>query len=211
MTLHIQNTMRILFQGDSITDCSRNWFGTNVMGNGYASMAAAHLQTRYKEKNITCINRGVSGDCVSDLLRRWQKDCLSLKPDMVSILVGVNDLWQAYEGITGQENEVFYNNYHEILQRARDTLHPQFIICEPFLLPVSDDIIAMRQDLAVKIDLIKQLAAEFDAAYVPFDTMFTDALKNTSPSYWAGDGVHPTQAGHALMAKEWVFRVIGKE
>lgn len=209
--LQLTDNMRILFQGDSITDCSRSWFANDSLGNGYVSLVASHLQTHYPGKNITCINRGVSGDCIDDLRRRWNKDCLKLKPDVLSILIGVNDAWQSFGALSTRDDEAFYNDYYEILKQTKEQLNPRFVLCEPFLLPVSDDIVTVRQTLDAKIVLIKQLAAEFNAIYVPFDTMFSEALKNTRPSYWAGDGVHPTSAGHALMAKEWILRVLGNK
>lgn len=178
------------------------------MGYGYAQLASSELLTAFADLDLKCINRGVSGDCIEDLVYRWKTDCLELKPDVVSILVGINDVWQAYQGITTKDNAIFYELFREILQKTKETINPQFILCEPFLLHVSEEVLPWREDLNEKISLIKKLAEEYNAVFVPFDRMFTEVSKEKAPSYWAPDGVHPTHAGHALMAKEWIAHVV---
>ncbi len=209
MPVQLKKDMTILFQGDSITDCFRGSFGCGEMGGGYASMASAELSERFPELKPAFINRGISGDCIEDLYYRWQRDCLDLKPDIVSILVGINNVRQEYEGLRDADNSTFYTTYYQILQRTRETVNPQFIICEPFLLNVSKQVLPLRKNLDEKIKIIKKLAEEFRAVFVPFDTLFTEASKKAKPSHWAPDGVHPTPAGHTLMAREWVAQVIG--
>ncbi len=204
MPVNLKKNMTILFQGDSITDCCRSTSGLDDMGFGYAYMASSSLSARYPDLNLTFLNRGVSGNCIHDLLSRWERDCLVLKPDVVSILVGINDTWQAYEGMIPEDNNLFFERYREILQRTKEAFNPQFILCEPFLLHVSEEVVELRASLDQKISLIQKLAEEFNAEYVPFDAMFTKASQETDPSYWAPDGVHPTPAGHALMAEQWI-------
>ncbi len=207
MAINLKKDTTILFQGDSITDCCRNVSGLDEMGFGYAYMASSSIRAHYSDLNLTFINRGVSGNCIHDLLHRWERDCLQLKPDVVSILVGINDTWQAHEGLIADDNQIFYNHYHEMLQKTKEVCNPQFILCEPFLLHVSKEVVDLRESLDQKIIGIRKLAEEFSAVYVPFDTMFTEASEKTDPSYWAPDGVHPTPAGHALMAEEWIKSV----
>lgn len=208
MPIKLIKNSTILFQGNSITDCGRDPFGGSDMGFGYAHVASSELIAVFPDLNLKCINRGISGNCIEDLLYRWEVDCLQLKPDVVSILVGINDVWQAYQGINTKDNAIFYELYREILQKTKETISPQFILCEPFLLHVSEEVLPWREDLNEKISLIKKLAEEFNAVFVPYDRMFTEASKEKNPSYWAPDGVHPTQAGHSLMAKEWIAHVV---
>ncbi len=196
--------MTFLFQGDSITDCCRSTSGLDDMGFGYAYMASSSMSARYPGLNLTFINRGVSGNCIHDLVNRWERDCLVLQPDVVSILVGINDTWQAHEGLIADDSQLFVDRYREILQKTKEACNPQFILCEPFLLHVSEEIGALRESLNRKISGIGKLTEEFNAEYVPFDLMFSKASEKTDPSYWAPDGVHPTPAGHALMAEQWI-------
>ena len=132
-----------------------------------------------------------------------------LKPDVVSILVGVNNTWPRYFSNDITNEEAFFNDYHAILQSTVDALNPLLILCEPFILNVSKDIKAWREDLDPKIEVVRKLAKKFSAILVPFDKMFAEASKEKDPAYWAEDGVHPTLAGHELMAKEWLRCVVG--
>ena len=211
MPIELKSNMTILFQGDSITDCDRGWYGYGEMGYGFANIAATRLYKEYPELNLSFVNRGISGDRVEDLLARWDGDCIQLKPDVISILVGVNNTWPRYFSNDITDEEAFYNDYHAILQKTVDALNPLLILCEPFILNVSKDIKAWREDLDPKIEVVRKLAKKFSAILVPFDTMFEEASKKENPAHWAEDGVHPTQAGHELMAKEWLRCVIGKE
>lgn len=209
MAIKLNQGMTILFQGDSITDCGRGQVGEGSMGYGYAYMASSWMSAKYAELDICFFNRGVSGDRVEDITGRWDRDCIRLKPDVVSILAGVNNTWPRYTNDDMAFDESFYNDYYSILKRTHDKLDPQIILCEPFILHISDEIMAWREDLDPKIEIVRKLAKEFDALLVPFDTMFQEASKRVKPAYWATDGVHPTPAGHALMAQQWLKYVIG--
>ncbi len=209
MAITLTKNMTILFQGDSITDCGRGQVGEGEMGYGYAYMASSWMSARYAELGLRFMNRGISGDRIEGIARRWDRDCIRLKPDVVSILAGVNNTWPRYLNDDATPDDSFYNDYYSILKKTRDTLNPQIILCEPFILYISDDIMAWRDDLDPKIEIVRKLATEFDALLVPFDTMFQEASKRANPSYWATDGVHPTPAGHALMAQEWLTCVSG--
>jgi lysophospholipase L1-like esterase len=203
--------MTILFQGDSITDCGRMESFLDSMGSGYAYMVSSFLCAQYPGLHLKFINRGVSGNCIDDLVGRWDRDCLDLRPDVVSVLIGINDTWRhcTYDSIAS--SEMFEEAYRGILNRTKETCDPVFILCEPFLLHVSGEAEAFRDELDKRIDIVKKLKDEFNALYVPFDTMFTEASQDVDPAYWAPDGVHPTPAGHALMAKEWIRCVAGDE
>jgi lysophospholipase L1-like esterase len=201
--------MTILFQGDSITDCLRAEM--SPMGRGYAYLASALLTARYPELRLTMINRGVSGNKTCDLVKRWKKDCLDLEPDLLSVLIGVNNTWRRYDSNDYTPPEQFYREYHSLLTEARDRLDCQLVLGEPFVLPVPEDRKQWREDIDPKIHIVRDLAREFDAILIPYDGIFAAASTRVDPAYWAEDGVHPTDAGHALMAESWIAAVTGEQ
>ena len=185
----------ILFQGDSITDCGRIWDNPENLGDGYVRLLTTMLQDKYPKYEFKFINRGVSGDKVRDLVSRWDVDCISLQPDWLSILVGINDT--LITPITEFEEE-----YQTLLRRTTDELESRIIICEPFL--ISGDNNAYREDLNPKIEVIRKLAKEYNTDLVPLDKIFHEACSLKTPEYWAPDGVHPSPEGHALIAISWI-------
>ena len=206
----------ILFQGDSITDCGRpreeeDWH----LGLGYASFIGARLGQLHPKLNLQFLNRGISGDTVPLLQARWQAECLDIKPDWVSILIGVNDACSA--GLTvadGGETADYEAGYRDLLTQARD-LGAKLIIIEPFLLDTQheyDDLAAtaaIRKQIDPIIASARKLAEEFEAVYVPMDSIYANACQDgVSPAYWAPDAIHPSQPGHSLMAESWL-EVVG--
>lgn len=185
----------ILFQGDSITDCGRSWDDPENLGDGYVRLLSTMLPDKYPKHEFKFINRGVSGEKVRDLVSRWDVDCISLQPDWLSILVGINDT--LITPITEFEEE-----YQTLLRRTTDELESRIIICEPFL--ISGDNNAYREDLNPKIEVIRKLAKEYNTDLVPLDKIFHEACSLKTPEYWAPDGVHPSPEGHALIAKSWI-------
>ncbi len=185
----------ILFQGDSITDCGRNWDDPDNLGDGYVRLLTTMLSDKYPKHEFKLINRGVSGDKVRDLVCRWDIDCISLQPDWLSILVGINDTL-----ITPIAE--FEDEYRTLLRRTTNKLNSRIIMCEPFLL--SEDNNAYREDLNPKIEVIHKLTKEYDTVLVPLDKIFNEACSLRTPEYWAPDGVHPSPEGHALIAKSWI-------
>lgn len=185
----------ILFQGDSITDCGRSWDDPENLGDGYVRLLSTMLPDKYPKHEFKFINRGVSGEKVRDLVSRWDVDCISLQPDWLSILVGINDT--LITPITEFEEE-----YQTLLKRTTDELDSRIIICEPFL--ISGDNNAYREDLNPKIEVIRKLAKEYNTDLVPLDKIFHEACSLKSPEYWAPDGVHPSPEGHTLIAISWI-------
>lgn len=200
--------MRILFQGDSITDVGRDRSDFKDLGNGYVKIISEMMKSRQVGDKIECLNRGISGNRVLDLQERWQEDCIDLKPDILSILIGVNDVWRRYDSDDPTSLEAFEAGYRDILRRFRALSHGKLVILEPFLLHVSDERASWREDLDPKRVVVATLAQEFDALYIPLDTYFSKASENKAPSYWAADGVHPTKAGHKMMAEIWIEKVV---
>jgi len=180
----------ILFQGDSITDC--------------------HRQKKRKTAN-DAFNRGISGNRVPSLQQRWDKDCIALKPNVLSILVGVNDIWHKLNGKYKGTTESYRVEFTELLAETKRQLpETTIVICEPFALKVG----AVTNKWFPEFDDRRQVAREVcDAAgatWVPFQSMFDQAIEAGPPAkYWAADGVHPSMAGHALMAATWQKVVLG--
>lgn len=199
----------LLFQGDSITDCGRRTPEGRPLGRGYAYMVCARLLARFPQYGLTCINRGVSGDRVKDLVARWHHDALDIAPHVISILVGINDTWRAFDSGDPTTGDAFYREYTRILTRITDHCAPQLVLCEPFVLPWPEDRRHWRTDLDEKIHAVRQLSREFGALLVPFDGVMAAACTRAPARYWAEDGVHPTAAGHALLADTWMDYAIG--
>lgn len=199
----------VLFQGDSITDAGRIREEKYNLGAGYAMMAAALFSATYPEKNVKFINIGIGGNRVKDLKDRWVEDCIQLNPAIISILVGINDCWRRYDSNDPTTVEQYKEDYRYILQQIRDKTDAKIILCEPFLLPVPEDRKQWREDLDPKINAVRELAREFNTHFLPLDGIINKASVYKEPSFWAEDGVHPTNAGHALIAKEWLEVVKG--
>jgi acyl-CoA thioesterase I len=195
---------RILFTGDSITDCGRIREDAGHLGFGYAAFTAAHLQARLAAPELKIFNRGISGNRAGDLLARLQPDLLDLKPTVVSILIGINDTWRRYDSNDPTDAATFERNYRTVLENIATHLKARVVLLEPFLLHVPEDRYAWREDLNPKIDVVRKLAVEFGAELLPLDGLFAQAATQAPAAYWAGDGVHPSAAGHALIAETWL-------
>jgi lysophospholipase L1-like esterase len=194
---------RILFTGDSITDCGRDRGNPESLGSGYAALTAAHLQARLASPELKIFNRGISGNRVVDLLGRAQEDLLALRPTVVSILIGINDVWRRYDSNNPTDAASYERDYRKLLEKISD-IKARVVLLEPFLLHVPDDRYAWREDLNPKIDVMRRLAVEFGAELLPLDGLFAQAATQAPAAYWCPDGVHPSAAGHALIAETWL-------
>jgi len=204
--------MTVVFQGDSITDAGRNKESqspnsSSGLGRGYAYLASAQLLARQPKQNWTCHNRGISGNKVFQLADRWKEDCLDLKPDVLSILIGVNDYWHTlthdYKGTV----DVYEEDYRNLLKLTKAALPDvRFIIGEPFSLQGGTAI--EPADWYPMFDryrrAAKKIADEFDAVWIPYQQIFDEALADADVEYWCPDGVHPSVAGNYLMADAWL-------
>lgn len=207
--LVIDNEEIVLFQGDSITDAGRDYRNEDGLGTGYAMMAASWFSAMHPEKNVKFLNRGISGNRVTDLCARWEEDCIGIKPSLVSILIGINDCWRRFDRQDPTSVEQFESNYRVILESVQEQLKARIVLCEPFVLPYPKDREMWREDLDPKIHVVRKLAKEFEATFVPLDGIFAAAAAKRHPSFWAPDGVHPSPAGHALIAQNWLTAVSG--
>lgn len=206
----------VLFQGDSITDAGRdkrqedNANNGRALGSGYAYLLAAHLLCERADANLKIYNRGISGNKVFQLADRWDKDCLALKPNVLSILIGVNDIWHKLNGKYDGTVEVYERDYRALLERTKQALPAvKLVICEPFVLRTG----AVNEKWFPEFDgfraSAKKVATEFNTVFVPFQSAFDEAVKKAPPAHWAGDGVHPTMAGAYLMGETWLAAVSG--
>ena len=195
MSKQFKENSVILFQGDSITDCGRNREDRDSLGDGYVNLIEGTLAGNHSQSNLKLINRGISGDKIRDLQLRWDADCMNISFDILSILVGVNDTL-----ITPAE--LFEEEYRMLLKRTTGDLNSTIILCEPFMLLGDNN--AYRDDLDTKIEIVHRLSEEFSTLLLPLDKIFRKSCSLHPPEYWAPDGVHPTPAGHALIAKSWI-------
>jgi len=200
----VQDGDLVLFQGDSITDAGRERANPEHLGYGYAQFAAAWFQALYPAKRVQFLNRGIGGDRIKDLQARWQTDCLALRPAWISLLIGINDTWRRYDQNEETSAAAYEEMYRGLLDQVRTNCNARLILCEPFVLHTSPDRQSWRADLDPKIAAVRRLANEYDALCVPFDSLFAQAATQRAPAFWAADGVHPTAAGHALMAQAWL-------
>ena len=198
----------ILFQGDSITDCDRQRDGKFDMGAGYANLLASMLLYEMPEMNLTFYNRGISGNRIIDMYARFKEDGFNLKPNIISILIGINDVWHEFSRGVGVNATKFEKIYDMLLDEAK-SINPntKFILLEPFVLegglPIGDyktwvEVLKERQEI------VQNLAKKYDAVFVPLQNEFNKACTIKQDTYWLWDGVHPTPAGHMLIAQNWM-------
>jgi lysophospholipase L1-like esterase len=204
----------ILFQGDSITDAGRkkddlNHNTAGAFGNGYAMIAASKLLFEGADKNLKIYNRGISGNKVYQLAERWEKECIDLKPTVLSILIGVNDYWHFHNGKYAGTIKTYKDDYTALLNRTKEKLPDvKLVIGEPFAVKgikaVDEKWFPAFNDYRAAA---KEIAEKFDAVFIPYQRIFDKAQETAPGVYWTGDGVHPTLAGAHLMAHAWMEAV----
>jgi lysophospholipase L1-like esterase len=199
-----------LFQGDSITDGNRGRSEdpNHILGHGFAFSIASSLGAEYPKRNLSFMNRGTSGDTIAALTSRWQSDTLDIKPDVINILVGINDILFRINSGKHTGPSTLKQELKALLEATRQSLpHTKIVLCEPFILPVG--MVEKSRDLWFKEigelqKSVKSLADEYMCIFVPFQKMFTKAVTLAPAEYWIWDGIHPTYNGHGLMAREWL-------
>lgn len=205
--LQLKKGSVILFQGDSITDADRDdkmdvANSEKSLGKGYAMMAAGELFRAHPELNLQIHNRGISGNKIPDLAARWDKDAIALKPDILSILIGVNDLWHtfAFGSKYKATAEDYEKGFRELIARSQKEIPGvKIVICEPFTTRTSDDF----KPLADYRAIAQKIAKDLSLTFVPFQAAFDEAVKAAPAAFWLWDGIHPSPAGHALMVETW--------
>ncbi len=197
------------FQGDSITDGGRWRTGqdfNHIMGQDYGYILAGELGAAFPNRDLTFVNRGISGDRVLDLAARWQQDTLALRPNVLSVLVGINDTLAT--GDRAESVEQFEATYDKLLaQTIAELPGVKIVLGEPFLLPVGKHRTNYEAELAEvrkRQQVVAGLAAKYRLAEVHYQALMDSATLHAPPDHWSWDGVHPTYAGHWLMAQEWL-------
>lgn len=209
--------MKILFQGDSVTDAGRTGCSYENLGRGYPLFVAGKLLSRYPEKKFDVVNRGISGNRVVDLYQRWKADALNLNPDVISILIGINDTWHERAFNNGVEVDRAEKVYRELVRWTLEAKPGvKLVLCEPFMFPLckagegyscGENWAAADSwdaEVAERRAFTRKIADDFGLPFVPFQSVLDEALKTAPAPHWLGDGVHPTVAGHALLADAWI-------
>ncbi|PZD95278.1 lysophospholipase [Paenibacillus sambharensis] len=204
----------ILFIGDSITDGARGRTDdpNHILGHGYVFMIAGRLGLELGGGSPQVVNRGISGDRVSDLYARWNEDAISVGPDILSILVGVNDAWAWAHGDPRGATDRFGRAYSHILEETREVLpDTRIVLCEPFILKAGtlvENWPKWESRIKQYQDEVRELAGRYGCLFVPFQELFDEACRRAPADYWLWDGVHPTAAGHELIARQWLSVVL---
>ena len=191
--------MRILFQGDSITDCARDRSDITSLGCGYPKYVKQYLLECYPQLEFEFINKGISAHKTRDLVARWQEDAVDIQPDIISILVGVNDTWHQCDSQDWIPNDVFEANYRSLLEDIKTKTKAKIIMLEQYVLDFPE-MKVFHNDIDEKIQIVRRLASEYADRYIPLDGLFAAACVSEPPSFWTLEGVHPTDEGHRLIA-----------
>ena len=194
--------IKLLFQGDSITDAWRDHNNYHDLGRGYPRYAANFLRQKYPDVEFEFVDLGISGNKIEDLVSRLQKDFIDIKPDVVSILIGVNDTWHRSHNREWVPNEVFEARYRIVLDAMKE-IGAKIMLMEPFLGPVEDKLF-FREDLNFKIDTVRKLALEYADAYLPTDGLLYSQYIGDDHLTFMADGVHPTPKAAEFIGKKYV-------
>ena len=201
--------IRIVFQGDSITDAGRDRRNYRDMGFGYPKFASEYLKSANPDIEFDFINFGISGNRTGQLFDRFYTDALAFEPDVISILIGINDIWHRYmdEIRVATTDEQIKTNYRAILERIKRESKAKIVILAPFVLDAPDKDM-LREDIKTVLPIVRELAEEFADAYIPLDEYFAEALKTQpEPLYYSADGVHPNDNGRMFIAKYYAEAV----
>lgn len=206
----LESKTKLVMIGDSITDCDRarpygeGLFG--AIGKGYVSLVDALLTAAYPERGIRVVNMGTSGNTVRDLKERWQTDVLDLKPDWLSIMIGINDVWRQYDLPAQTEQHVYIDEYEETLEALVKRTRPQLqglVLMTPFYIePNAED--PMRRTMDQYGEVVRKIASKYDARFVDTQAAFNQVLAHIYPGTLAWDRVHPNMAGHAVLARAFL-------
>ena len=212
--MNLANGDIVLFQGDSITDGNRGRSEdpNHILGHGYACMVSARLGADHVTEKPVFVNRGVSGDSLIRMYARWQEDTIDVKPTVLNILIGGNDMgWTR----TATPSKSFERLYRMLLEDTLEMLPGiRIILCEPFFLPLAET----RREQAAKVErvcthltelqqIVRKLAKEYEFTFFPFQDMFDSLAQKVDSAYLVWDGIHPTMVGHEFMTRRWLETV----
>jgi len=202
MGIPFRNNDRIVFVGDSITESGR--FSQPPLGNGYVYIFYNLLLAKYPEIDVEVINSGISGNTVKDLMNRWDDDVISLKPNWISIMIGINDIHRYLGGVDPDlDPESYYNIYRSILEKTTRALpNVRLILISPFYISIAKDGWRKRvlETIPMYIEKVEKLSREFSAIYIDMHRKFMDILRYRDPMTYTHDAIHPNFAGHMIIA-----------
>ncbi len=210
----LKDNMKVLFQGDSITDCGRTndiwdkrFFFGEILGNGYPHMVSSYVTEKYPSLNIQYFNRAISGNRSCDLVNRWQEDCLDICPDLMVMMIGINDVWRKFDQNDETETEQYIKNVRYLIESLKEkNPNVKVIIFEPFYYNKdSKETKEFRKELIDKIEALRILVKELGCYYVPLDGIIASKCMNFDfTKYLFDDGVHLTSMGHGVLAKQLI-------
>lgn len=195
--------IKLLFQGDSITDADRKREDYHNLGEGYPKYAAKYLKEKYPDIEFEFINLGCGGDQTKELVNRLEGDFIEIQPDIISILVGINDVWHYAGSRNWQPDDLFEQRYRTVLTAIKERTNAKLMMMEPFLIPTEDKLY-FREDLYKKIEIVRTLAREYADVYLPTDGLLQSAFIGDDPLSYAADGVHPTEKGAEYIGRLYV-------
>lgn len=196
----MEKQSRILFIGDSITDTFRN-DDPEGLGSGYVRLIRDYLTTTYPEKQLEVINKGISGNRVTDLQARWEKDVLELNPDYVSISIGINDVWRQLDN--NAIEQVYPDKFEQVYTELCEKTNARLILMEPTVIEENPDSVG-NQKLKEYVAIVQKLAEKYDAILVPTHKDFLNYIAAGNPTKLTYDGVHMSSTGNMLMATSWL-------
>lgn len=206
--------MKILFQGDSITDAGRARDNDDNVGIGYPLLVKASLGFEFPGK-YEFINRGICGNRIVDVYARIKNDIINIKPDVISMLIGVNDVWHEYkESPNGVDADKFYKIYDMLIEEIKSSLpEVKIMIMEPFVLKAfatEGKWDSFNAEVKKRAEMARKIAEKYNLPYIELQNGFNELSKDTGESYWLADGVHPSAAGHEFIKNEWIkaFKII---
>ncbi|MBN1124303.1 MAG: SGNH/GDSL hydrolase family protein [Sedimentisphaerales bacterium] len=212
--LRLEPRQTILFIGDSITDAGRREPTYAPLGRGYVHFAAHWLWARYPHLELNIRNSGISGDTTRTLKFRWERDCLAHKPDILSILIGINDVWCQHDQPNLVRRAVFMEefeaNYTGILKVTQNAFPCQIVLIEPFMF-CNNPSCPMFKTLHAYIEIVNDLSHRFDTLLIPMQDRIDKAILQTPPNRWSQDMVHPYSWAHAWLALEWLDALIANK
>ncbi len=189
--------MKILFQGDSITEWHRDVNDPDSIGDGYVAFAIDNLKKQFPEMDFQFFNRGISGNRTRELLQRWQKDTIDIQPDIMTLMIGVNDTWRRYDMDDPTPVEEYEQNLRTLLDDVKANTNAKLLMIEPFLAHADNDL--WREDFYEKVNAYRRVAKEYADAYLPMDGLYAMMCVEKEPTHWSADGVHLIEPGNERM------------
>ena len=202
--MEIKKKSKILFLGDCITGWNRDYSNPEDLGNGYV----ARIADAIKNYRIEVINKGTDEQRTIDLLNEYEENVLKIKPDVITIYIGMNDVWHHFAKGIETTNEEFEHNFETLLEKIKEDLNIPIIIIEPFIIDITPELTKMRAELWQKVDIIRKLARKYASEYIALDGSFASACIKHEPTFYSLDGVHPTDEGHKFIARRWLRNII---